>query len=192
MATQRTDRERNLATEKFEAEVREAEARLSAMQADAEARKAKAEMDEISGLAAAKDRVRKDVTVLKQKMTAEYTSAKREVEQEMRELQTGIERFSEKYSAWDAARERRFNARLDEADAKLRGWKARSDQRRADGAMTASDDLSKLEEKIAIARARAAEAKHEKYSAKAQRAMQDAARHFDEAYDAAARRYGQD
>jgi len=95
---------------------------------------------------------------------------------------------SDRYTAWDAAREREFNARLDEAEAQLKVWKAKADQKRAQQAIKHNDALATLEENIALARARSAEAKHQKYTAKAQEALDDAARHFDQAYDAASKR----
>jgi len=191
MTTPQVEKERDLLTARFAAEVREADARLAVLQAQAEARKARADMDEISGLAAVKERVRKEVADLKQKAAADYTVAKSAVEKEIKDLQADIERVNERYTAWDAARERELNARLDQADAKLEGWKAKADQKQSQDAMKRNDDLATLEEKIALARARAAEAKHEKYSAKAQQALDDAARHFVQAYDAAAKRFGE-
>ena len=191
MTTPQVEKERELLATRFDAEVREAGARLTVLQAQAEARKARADMDEISGLAAAKERVKKEVADLKQKAAADYAVAKSTVEKEIKDLQADIERVNERYTAWDAARERELNARLDQADAKLEGWKAKADQKQSKGAMKRNDDLATLEEKIALARARAAEAKHEKYTAKAQQALDDAARHFVQAYDAAAKRFGE-
>ena len=92
---------------------------------------------------------------------------------------------------WDAARERHFNAQLDEAEARLQVWKAQADEKRAERGMKRNDDLATLEQKIELARARAAEAKQEQYAGKAREALEDAARHFNQAYDAAARRYEQ-
>ena len=191
MTTPQVEKERDLQAARFAAEVREADARLAVLQAQAEARKARADMDEISGLAAVKERVRKEVADLKQKAAADYTVAKSAVEKEIKDLQADIERVNERYTAWDAARERELNARLDQADAKLEGWKAKANQKQSQDAMKRNDDLATLEEKIALARARAAEAKHEKYTAKAQQALDDAARHFVQAYDAAAKRFGE-
>ncbi len=57
-------------------------------------------------------------------------------------------------------------------------------------ARSGRDDLAKLEAKIALARAQAAEARREKYTAKAQAALEEAAQRFDQAYEAAAKRYG--
>jgi hypothetical protein len=160
------------------------------LEAQAKARTAKADMDEISGLAAAKERVKKNIADMKQQAAADRAAAKQEVEKSIHELQVGIQRVNERYTAWDTARERRFNARLDEADAKLAAWKARVDQKRADLEMKQVDDFATLEERISLARARAAQAASEKYSAKSQTALDEAARYFDEAYDAAVKRYG--
>ena len=190
MTTPQTPREHDLVTAKFEAEVREADATLKVLQAQAEAKKAKADMDKISGLAAAKERVKKNIADLKQQAAADYTATKREVEKEIKELQAEIQRVNERYTAWDTARERQLYARLDEADARLKVWKARADQKRADVSMKRNDDLAALEEKIALARAQAAAAKNEKYSAKARAALEESERYFDQAYDAAVKRYG--
>jgi hypothetical protein len=190
MTTPQTQRENDLVAAKFEAEVREADARLKALQAQAEARKAKAEMDEISGLAAAKERVKKNIADLKQQAAADYAATKREVEKEIKDLQADIQRVNERFTAWDSARERQFYARLDEAEARLKVWKAQAGQKRADVAMKSHDDLAALEEKIALARARAASAKNEQYSAKARAALEESERYFDQAYDAAVKRYG--
>ena len=189
MSTQQ-GQENDLLAEKFEAEVREADARLQVLKAQAEARKAKVDMDEISGLATAKERVSKNIADLKQKAATDRAATKQQVEKSVEELKAGIERVNERYSAWDTARERRFYARLDEADAKLAAWKARGDQKIAKAEMNQLDDFATLEERIALARARAAQAASEKYSAKALTALDESVRYFDEAYDAAAKRYG--
>jgi hypothetical protein len=185
-----TTEQRNLAADRFEAEVKEAEARLKVLQAQAEARDAKRDMDEISGLAAAKERVKKELTAMKRQASADYATAKRAVEQNLATLQADIKRISDRYTAWDAARERQFYARLDEADARLKAWNAQIQEKRAEHGMKRENELAKLEENIALARARAAEARREKYTAKAQAALEEAAQHFDQAYAAAAKRYG--
>ena len=191
MTTPHRTQERNLAAEKFEAEVREAEARLQVLAAQAKARNAKADMDEISGLTAFKDRVKREIADMKQEAASDYSFAKQTLEKNIKQLQGDIERANERYSAWDAAREKRFYARLDEADAKLKVWKAKADQKRADQGMKSREELAKLEEKISHARASIAEG-NEKRSAKAQAALEDSARRFDEAYHAAIKRYESD
>lgn len=190
--TPRTD----FAADQFEAQVRQADAKLSALKAQAEAKQAKAEMDEISGLTAAREQVRKDIAALKKFAAADYAQTKSDFEQARKKVETGlsdletrIEQTSERYTAWDDARERRLNARLDEADAKMKFWKSKSDARQAQNAMKSHDAIATLEEKVAIARARSAEARTQRYAAKSVQALDDAARYFDQAYDAAAKRY---
>ena len=178
-----------LVAEKLDAEFREAEAKLQAVKAKAESRKAKADMDEISGLTAFKDRVKKEITDLQQRAAKDQASARKAAEQGLRELQAKIQRVNDRYEAWDEARERRFNARLDEADARVRIWKAKADQKRVELKVKHHDDLASLEEKIATARAVAAEARRERYTEKAQNALNDAERFFEQAYEAAESRY---
>jgi len=190
MTTPHTQRENDLVTAKLEAQVREVDASLTVLQAQAEARKARADMDEISGLAAAKERVKKNIADLKRQAAADYAATKREVEKEIKDLQADIQRVNERYTAWDSARERQFYARLDEAQARLKVWKAQADQKRTAVAMKGHDDLAALEEKIALARAQAAAAKNDQYSAKARAALEESERYFDQAYDAAVKRYG--
>jgi hypothetical protein len=186
--TPQVEKEKSLTAEKLEAEVREAEARLKVLRAQAEGRKAKADMDEISGLTAAKERVQKEIADMKQQAAADYAADKRAVEQHIKELQVNIQRVHDRYTAWDSARERQFYAHLDEADAKVKVWKAQADQQRAERGAKVDDDLARLEEKINQARARAKEVK-EQQTAKAQEALADAERNLDEAYAAAARRF---
>jgi hypothetical protein len=182
--------------ELYEAQVREADARLKALKAQAEAKTAKADMDEISGLTAAKEQVKQDIAAMKKFAAADVAATRKDFEQVkknadrgLKDLQIKIDRVSDRYSAWDDARERRFNARLDEADAKVKAWKATVDQQRLHDKRETRDALATLEEKVALARASAAEARREHYNAKSQQALDDAARYFDQAYDAAAKRY---
>jgi hypothetical protein len=182
--------------EMYEAQVREADARLKALKAQAEAKQAKADMDEISGLTAAKEQVKQDIAAMKKFAAADVAATRKDFEQVkknadrgLKDLQVKIDRASDRYSAWDDARERRFNARLDEADAKVKAWKATVDQQRVHDVRETRVALATLEEKAALARASAAEARREHYNAKSQQALDDAARYFDQAYDAAAKRY---
>src|SRR4029079_9445750 len=93
------------------------------------ARKAKDDMDEISGLTVAKEQVKKDIAQAKQFAADDYAQTKKDFQQAknnadrgLKDLQAKIDRVSERYSAWDDARERLLNARLDEADAKIKVW----------------------------------------------------------------------
>lgn len=187
--TPQVKQEQDFAAEQLEAEVREAEAQLELLRAGAEARKAKEDMDKISGLTAAKERVKKEIADFKQFAATDYAATKRDLEEAVKALKAGIQRLSANFTAWDEAAVRRFNARLDEADAKLTIWEARADQKRAERKMKGHDALATLKEKIELGRAAAAAARHEKYGAKAQAALVDAAFHFDQAYEVSAKRY---
>ena len=196
MTTPGTPQSTHFNAEIYEAQVREADARLNALKAQAEAKKAKADMDEISGLTIAKEQVKADIAEMKTFATADVAQTRKDFEQvkkntdrKLKDLQVRIDRASDRYTAWDDARERRFNARLDEADAKVRAWKALADQQHVRDVRETRDDLAKLEEKVALARASAAEARRDRYDAKSQQALDDAARYFDQAYDAAAKQY---
>jgi hypothetical protein len=196
MTTPRTQQTTDFNAEMYEAQVREADARLKALKAQAEAKKAKADMDEISGLTTAKEQVTKDIAEMKKFAAADVAATRKDFEQVkknadrgLKDLQVKIDRVSDRYTAWDDARERRFNARLDEADAKVKAWKATADQQRVHDVRESRDALATLEEKVALARASAAEARREHYNAKSQQALDDAGRYFDQAYDAAAKRY---
>lgn len=180
----------------IDAQVEEVDARLKFLKAQAEAKKARSDMDEISGLTAAKELVKRDIAQAKQFATDDYAAtkkdfekAKRNADRGLKDLQTRINRFNDRYSAWDEARERLFNARLDQADAKIKIWKAAADKDRAQDTRDAKAALATLQENVALARASAAEARREHYNAKSQAALEDAAHHFDEAFIAAATRY---
>lgn len=177
--------DRDLAAEKLEAQLRETDARLDALHAHAEAREAKEEMAEISGLREAKERVRVQVADLKRDVSEDFEVSKRAVKSAIDDLEVRIQRATERFAGWDEARERRLHAKLDEAEATLRAWKAQLDQKRADARMEVRHAIARLEEKTALARARSAELSHDRHNRKAQEALEEAARHFDEAYEAA-------
>ena len=141
----------------------------------------------------------KPLTAEKAIAQAQAAQAQSKLEQakaEVKKAETSVDDVSgaaaavARVKAFDAASARLFDARLDEAAARLAAWKAKAAEKRAERSMKGHDALASLEEKIALARARAADAKHAKYADKARAAFEDAARHFDEAYDAAAKRYG--
>ena len=182
--------------EMYDAQVRETDARLKALKAKAEAKQAKADMDEISGLTAAEEQLKSDIAEMKRFAAADLAATRKDFEtvktkadRRLKDLQARIERASDRYTAWDDARERRFNARLDEADAKVKAWTATVDQQRVHDVRESSLALATLKEKVALARASAAQARRDNYDAKSQQALDDAARYFDQAFDAAAKQY---
>jgi hypothetical protein len=181
---------RNPVIDKMDAQFREIDATLDKLAARAEAQRAKDEMDEISGLRKAREKARQKFDEMKQDASSNVEYTRAAVQTDLHELEVGIEKVRDRYHAWDEARERRFNARLDEADANLRIWKARGDAKRADHSKKRHDDLAKLEENVALARTSAAAWRHARHDRKAQEALEDAALHLDEAFEAASKRYG--
>src|SRR6476620_11617418 len=101
---------------RLQAQMRAADARLDQLEAAARARNARAEMDEISGLRARRDRVRQLVADAKQGMRDDADALRRQVDADWAESRLSVAEVYSRYSAWDAARERAFNARLDQAD----------------------------------------------------------------------------
>lgn len=179
----------DLAFEKLEAEARETEARLKALEADAKVRQARADMDEISGLTALQARVNSQIAGLKHAAAQDYAQTQADLKGSIEKLQAAIKRLNARLAAWDEAADRHLNAQLDKAEAKFALWKAQADQRKAGRGMKRRDELAALQETIALARARSAEAKHEKYSAKSQAALHEAALRFNQAFDIASARY---
>jgi hypothetical protein len=170
--------ERNPVAEKTVAEAREREAKAKLDQAKVEVKATKAELDALSGVTAAKERVKKGVADAKQFAAADLAQTKAD-----------FKYAHDRLAAWDAATTRDLDARLDTVDAQLAVWKAEANVKRAEQEIKRHDDFATLEEKIALARARASEAKHEKYTVKAQAALGEAVEAFEQAYGAAARRY---
>lgn len=194
MTTQQTQQTTNFNA--YDAQVQAADAKLKVLKAQAEAKKAKADMDEISGITVFKEQVKKDIAQAKKfaaddkaQTKKDFEVAKKNADQGLKDLRTRIDRVSQRYSAWDDARERLFNARLDEADAKMKGWKAADVAVAEQDTRDAKAALATLEEKVALARASAATARLQRYDAKSQQALEDAAGYFDQAFDAAVKRY---
>lgn len=180
---------RDPVAELLDAEFRESEARLDILEAEANARKARGEVREIAALHATKAQAERMLLELRERTSDSVDTIRHEVESLLHELERGIERVSNRFAAWDAARERRFTASLDAAEAKLRLWSAQDKERAATSGVSARDLIANLQEGITIGRARLAEWQHERHDRNAQEALEDAARYFDEAYDAAASRY---
>jgi len=132
----------------------------------------------LSGVAGAKQRVKQGIA-----------NAKAFVAADLEQTKADFKHLDDRLAARDAVTTRDLDARLDAADAQLAVWKAKADVNRVEERIQRHDDFAILEENIARARASAAEAKHDKYAAKAQAALEDAARAFDDAYNAAATLY---
>jgi hypothetical protein len=180
---------RDPVAELLDAEFHESEARLDILEAEAHARKARDEVREIAALQTTKAKAGRMILELRERTTDSVDAIRREVESLLRELERGIERVSNRFAAWDAARERRFSASLDAAEAKLARWRTQERQRTGMNGLPAHDLITTLTEGIATGRARLADWQHERHDRHAQEALEDAARDFDAAYDAAASRY---
>jgi hypothetical protein len=138
--------------QKLDAQLRETDAQLSMLQSQANARHAKDEMDEISGLRAARDRAGQKLADLKRQGSQSLDNARREISGALHDLEVRIERANDRYGAWDAARERRFNARVAEAEAQLKVWDAQTDVHQAEGEMQYQADLAALKQHIEVAK----------------------------------------
>jgi len=145
MASQQADSAR------LEAQMRAADARLDQMEAAARARNARGEMDEISGLRARRDRVREEVAEAREALRGNMDAARQRVDADWTDLRSRITDAHSRYSAWDAARERRFNAHLDEAEAALREQGAKDAEVGADIRGQIADARQELRDKAAAA-----------------------------------------
>jgi hypothetical protein len=177
METHQPDRDR------LEAQMRAADARLDEMEAQARARQAKAEMDEISGLRARRDRVRQKVEQAKKEMKDDREVLRSEVSTEWADVRRGIANAHLKYTAWDDARERRFNAQLDQADAYVREQRAKDAEVGAGVKVQLVDAQRELQDKAAAARRSFDAWKAQKSDEKLQRNLEDAELELDEAFD---------
>jgi hypothetical protein len=134
---------------------------------------------------------REEARIDAQRASAAADDASREMSEisERADLRDSLGRAHDRFVAWDDARGRRFNARLDEAGAKLREWKANYKVEQAREGMREHDALARLEEQTALARARLAAWNVSHHERAAEEALEDAARNFAAAFEAAASRY---
>ena len=138
--------------DRFHAQLRAADARIDELEAAARARNAQAEMDEISGLRAQRDRVRKKLADVREKSRDDWEAVRRELEPELSNFRSAVADASDRYTAWDQAREKRFNARLDEAEATLRRYAAQGAEVAADTRVRIAEAGDDLKERTAAAR----------------------------------------
>jgi hypothetical protein len=103
-------------------------------------------------LRAARDRVGQKIAEMKRRDAESFESVRREADSALHDLQVRIEQASDRYGAWDAARERRFNARVEEADAQLKTWNAQADAHRAEGQLQYQADLAALKQRVEVAK----------------------------------------
>jgi hypothetical protein len=137
---------------RLEAQMRAADARLDEMEASARAKNAQAEMNEISGLRARQDQIRQQVASAKTALRGDWDELRRRVDANWTGLRRDVADRHSKVTAWDDARERRFVAQLDEAEAALRESAARDAESAAKVRIGLGDAQQELREKAATAR----------------------------------------
>jgi hypothetical protein len=168
--------------ERLQAQMRTADARLDEMEAAARARDARAEMDEISGLRAQRDRVRQHVSDARKKMSDDWQAIRREVDSEWTSVRSSIAQAHNKFTAWDSAREQRFNAHLDQADAALRRSAAQDAEVAADVNVQLAEARDDLKAKAGAARRSYDSWRERRKDEKLLGKLDDAELELDEAY----------
>jgi len=128
----------------LKAQMRATEARIDELEAAARARAAKDEMEEISGLRRRCDQFRARLADVRERSRGDWGEVRRELEQEWIAFRAAVGDARRRFSEWDAARERRFNAHLDQVDAAIRRSNAEDAEVAADlrvGLVAARDAL---------------------------------------------------
>jgi hypothetical protein len=137
---------------RLNAQVLAVNARLDQMDAQARARNAKADMDEISGLRARRDKIQQQVTSLKSRAQDDWDAFRRRIDESWSDLRRDVTERHSRLVAWDDARERRFVAHLDEAEARLRESAATDDKVAADLRIEIGESQRELRDKALAAR----------------------------------------
>jgi hypothetical protein len=137
---------------RLDAQMRATDARLDELEAQARARNAKSEMDEISGLRARRDRVRQQVADARKELRGNSDALRRRVDTDWTDLRRSVADAHTRYLAWDAARERRFNAHMDEADGALRESAAKDAEVAADVRVELTQAQQELRDRVVAAR----------------------------------------
>jgi hypothetical protein len=167
--------------ERFQARVRTADARLDELEASARARNAKAEMDTIARL-----RHQRNSFLLRlenaEATPANAGAANRAVEDEWTDFQRLLA-DAVSLSAWDEARERRFNAHLDELDAAIRHSNAKDAEVAAEVRVQVSEALDDVRGKLASARKKFESWRARRADEEAIRELNASALELDEAFD---------
>ena len=138
--------------QRLQARLRAAEARIDELDAAARARRAQGEMDEISGLRVHRDRVRELLDNMGKVAREDRDALRAQAHDDWVRLQRSLADVNAKYGAWDDARERRFNAHLDEAEATLRRASAHEQEATADTRAQIAASREDLKAKVADAR----------------------------------------
>jgi hypothetical protein len=138
--------------QRMQAHLRAADARIDELDAAARARNAQAEMNEISGLRAHRDRVRQLLDDMDAVKEEDLQALRAQAEDDWTNLRRALADVHTRYIAWDRAREDRFNAHVQQAEAALRRAKAEDQAVAAD--VRANIAASRDDLKSAVARAK--------------------------------------
>jgi hypothetical protein len=106
--------------QRMQAQLRAADARIDELDAAARAHKAQGEMDEISGIRARRDRFRQLLDDMDAVKEEDKQALRDQARDDWRNLRQAVADAHTRYLAWDSAREDRFNAHMDQAEAALR------------------------------------------------------------------------
>lgn len=166
---------------RLEAQMRAADARIDQMEAQARARHAQAEMDEVSGLRARRDQIRKQVVNARQELRGDWEAVRSRVDHDWAGFRRDVENVHSRYTAWDAAREQRFNAHLDEARAALRESAAKDAETAADVRIEITRAQQELRDKAEKARRSYDAWNQRRTDEQRQQALNDAELELDEA-----------
>lgn len=167
--------------DRMDARMRATDARLDQLTAAARARDAKAEMDEISGLRAMRDKVRQEVADARNAARDDAEAMRRQADADWGNFRRAVADAHSRYTAWDDARERRFDARLDQADAALRDSAAKDAEVAADARVGVAQAQDELRVKAAAARRSFDAWREKKADAARQRQLDDAELELEEA-----------
>ena len=166
---------------RMDAQLRVADARIDQMEAQARATNAKADMDEISGLRARRDEIQQQVASAKKAAKDKWDAARRRVDENWTDFRRDVADKHSRAVAWDDAREQRFVAHIDEAEAALKESAASDREVAADVRVDIGTAQQDLRDSIAAARGSYDTWRSQKKAEKFQRKLDDAEFDLDEA-----------
>jgi hypothetical protein len=169
--------------DRIQAQMRALDARIDEVEAAARARNASDQMNEVSGLRRVRDRVRQHLADVKQHTQDDWQTTRSELEGEWNEFRRSVSDAHSRYVAWDEAREQRFNAHLDEADAALRRSAAEDAVVAAGVKARVSEARNDLKEKTAQARRTYDTWRKHREDEKLLRTLDESELELDEAFD---------
>src|SRR5262245_38571019 len=166
---------------RMDAQLRAADARPDQMEAAARATNAKADRDEISGLRAQRDEIRQQLASAKKGAKDKWDAARQRMDDNWTSFRRDVADQHGRMIAWDDARERRFVAHLDEAEAALKGSAAADEKVAADTGIEMSKAQQELRDSVAAARSNYDAWRSKKKAADLTRKLADSEFELDEA-----------